>query len=232
MNIGHRPHNWLERGCKPIELVAPAACATEGGAHVPRRRAFVSVEAAFLEGSDFHGGLYVMTRVTSFCHLSVMLAVGTAVLGGCCARIGQSWGNASAPRTHAMLAAARANDISLFGDFPGVNNSIFLSRLAVPMKRHSFSEVGADFDADIDATGQRIVFASTRHSLCPDLYMKSVDGVAVTQLTSDAASDAHPAFSPDGSRVAFASNRAGQWDIWIMDLDMELVKKELQVSHR
>jgi TolB protein len=30
--------------------------------------------------------------------------------------------------------------------------------------------------------------------------------------------DIHPAISPDGSRVAFASNRGGQWDIFVLDL--------------
>jgi len=219
MNIGRRPRNWLERSHNPIELEAPAACALVDRARRSRRCAFVSVEAACLEDSDSHRGLYVMKKVTSICHLFATLALGTAVLGGCSACIGQKWGDSSAPRAQAMLVAARANDISLFGDFPGASNSVFLSRLAVPMKRHSFSEIGADFDAGIDATGQRIVFASTRHSVHPDLYVKSVDGVAVTQLTSDAASDVQPAFSPDGSRVAFASDRAGQWDIWIIDLN-------------
>jgi TolB protein len=51
------------------------------------------------------------------------------------------------------------------------------------------------------------------------LYWKSVDGVAITQLTSDPASDIQPAFSRDGARIAFSSNRAGNWDIWVIGTD-------------
>jgi Tol biopolymer transport system component len=138
---------------------------------------------------------------------------------GCSACRHYTGQRSSAKTAQAVLASARANEISLFGDLPGASESVFISRSAVPLRRHSFTEVGADYDADIDAEGERIVFASTRHSLRPDLYIKSVDGVAVTQLTSDAASDVQPTFSPDGSRVAFASNRAGQWDIWTIDVD-------------
>lgn len=158
-----------------------------------------------------------MRRVTWICHPSVWPALATALLAGCSTQQNQKWNHASAPNARAMLVAARANDISLFGDLPGAGESVFLSRSIVPLMRHSFTEIGADYDVDIDATGKRFVFASTRHSVHPNLYIKLVDGVAVTQLTSDAASDVQPAFSPDGSRVAFASNRAGQWDIWIID---------------
>ena len=45
----------------------------------------------------------------------------------------------------------------------------------------------------------------------PDLYVKHVLGTAVTQLTSDPSSDIHPMLSPDGTRVAFASDRSGNW---------------------
>jgi TolB protein len=40
----------------------------------------------------------------------------------------------------------------------------------------------------------------------------------VTQLTSDPASDVMPKVSPDGTRVAFASNRSGNWDIYLMPI--------------
>lgn len=161
-----------------------------------------------------------MKTATRICHLSVWPALVAAGLAGCSIQQDQAFSHASAPRAQAMLVAARANDISLFGDLPGAGGeSVFLSRSAVPLTRHSFTEIGADYDVDVDSTGKRIVFASTRHSVHPDLYIKSVDGVAVTQLTSDAASDVQPAFSPDGSRVAFASNRSGQWDIWVIDVN-------------
>lgn len=113
-----------------------------------------------------------------------------------------------------MLAAARQRDLAMFGDLPG-SASHFESRSTTALRRHTFAEDGRDFDPDLDADGALIVFASTRHSLEPDLYFKSVDGMAVTQFTTDPSADIQPAISPDGSRVAFASNRSGNWDIWV-----------------
>ncbi|HSU69203.1 MAG TPA: hypothetical protein VLJ39_20125, partial [Tepidisphaeraceae bacterium] len=44
------------------------------------------------------------------------------------------------------------------------------------------------------------------------------DGTAVIQLTSENVDDAAPSFSPDGKRIAFASTRAGNWQIFVMDI--------------
>lgn len=120
-----------------------------------------------------------------------------------------------------LLTAARANRIDLFGDLgsAGGRETDWLGRTSSALRRHTFTEVGADSDADLDSTGRRMVFASTRHNLRADIYLKAVDGVAVTQLTSDPAADIQPAFSPDDTRIAFASDRSGNWDIWVIGAD-------------
>ncbi len=82
----------------------------------------------------------------------------------------------------------------------------------------SFTQEGADFDPEIDLTGKRFVFASTRHRKTADIYLQPVGGTTVTQVTNDPANDVMPTFSPDGQSVAFASDRGGNWDIWIVDL--------------
>jgi len=83
----------------------------------------------------------------------------------------------------------------------------------------TFATDGADMDPEVDATGQMIVFASTRHRQTPDIYLQKIDGTAVQQITHDASSDRMPTFSPDGRRIAFASDRSGNWDIYLTDLD-------------
>lgn len=39
-----------------------------------------------------------------------------------------------------------------------------------------------------------------------------------TRLTSGPWNDSYPALSPDGRRIAFASNRSGPWDLYLLDL--------------
>ena len=99
-------------------------------------------------------------------------------------------------------------------DFTPYENRVLDNRV-----RHTFTEDGLDFDPDVNADGNTLAFASTRNSIHPDIYLKAVDGTAVTQLTNDPADDIQPRFNPDGSRVAFCSNRSGNWDIWIINSD-------------
>ena len=80
----------------------------------------------------------------------------------------------------------------------------------------SFSQEGSDFDPDVARDGKQIVFSSTQHRTTPDIYIKNVESRVVTQLTTDPDSDLMPKISPDGGRIAFASNRSGNWDIFVM----------------
>ncbi len=117
------------------------------------------------------------------------------------------------------LAASRDNELTLFGGLPSRGDVAHWGRSRGSLLQHSYTPEGADFDCHLDAPGDRIVFASTRHSHTPNLYVKSVNGTAVTQLTSDPASDIQPVFSPDGQVVAFASDRTGNFDIWMIGID-------------
>ncbi len=159
-----------------------------------------------------------MRIMTRCCH-HLAAVIGCTAMATGCVEHGDAGVLVSTRRTQAMLAAARASRLNMFGDLPRTRDPTFFTRAAAGLRQHTFTEIGADFEPDIDAAGQRIVFASTRHNARADLYIKSIDGVAVTLLTSDRASDIQPAFSPDGTRVAFASNRSGNWDIWIIDVD-------------
>ena len=65
----------------------------------------------------------------------------------------------------------------------------------------------------------RIAFVSVRGGN-PDIYVMDSDGKNQRRVTTHAADDRHPAWSPDGRRIAFESNRnAGYIQIWAIDAD-------------
>lgn len=49
-----------------------------------------------------------------------------------------------------------------------------------------------------------------------DLWIGAADGSSIRRLTSNVANDVRPRFSPDGTQVAFTSNRAGSNHVWVV----------------
>ena len=91
-----------------------------------------------------------------------------------------------------------------------------LGGATINITRVTYASEGADFDPCISGNGSHLYFVSTQHRPTSDIYVKRVDSKVLTQLTSDPADDSMPAISPDGTKLAFASNRSGNWDIYIM----------------
>jgi dipeptidyl aminopeptidase/acylaminoacyl peptidase len=52
-----------------------------------------------------------------------------------------------------------------------------------------------------------------------DIWTMNPDGSGVTQITTAAGNDLFPVWSPDGSQIAFQSNRDGNYEIYVMNAD-------------
>lgn len=122
----------------------------------------------------------------------------------------------SAPPAPAQPTATNPYPYGSFADAPRGEASPTEPMGSSPLQRVTFSPVGADFDPVITPDGKKLVFASTQHRHTADIYIKDIDSDVVTQLTNDAHDDVMPSVSPDGTRVAFASNRSGNWDIYVV----------------
>ena len=83
---------------------------------------------------------------------------------------------------------------------------------------------GTWMSLDVSPDGQTIAF-----DMLGDIYTVPVTGGTATNIASGMAWEMQPRFSPDGSRLAFTSDRGGGDNIWTMDIDgsdMEQVTKE------
>lgn len=79
--------------------------------------------------------------------------------------------------------------------------------------------------------GRHIAFASFRDTLAGkwglgdgSIYVMEFDAQAgqsgnVWRVTGEGGSEGWPTWSPDGRRIAFQSDRSGNWDIWIINAD-------------
>lgn len=85
-------------------------------------------------------------------------------------------------------------------------------------------EEGTWMSLDVSPDGKTLAF-----DMLGDIYTVPVTGGTATNIASGFAWEFQPRFSPDGSRIAFTSDRAGGDNIWTMDVDgsdMEQVTDE------
>ncbi len=104
-------------------------------------------------------------------------------------------------------------------------------RAGVDLARFPISDNrGFDGEPAISPDGRFLAFASDRAAPASaiatrpmvDLYVARVDGTNAKQLTTVNGFDGRPAWSPDGTQLAFESERRGpgQFDIYVLTLDI------------
>jgi len=67
-------------------------------------------------------------------------------------------------------------------------------------------------DHEISPDGNWIAFNESRTQ--EDLFVTRSDGTQYRRLTEDAARDRGPAWSPDGKKIVFYTDRGGRYDLW------------------
>lgn len=73
---------------------------------------------------------------------------------------------------------------------------------------------GTWMNLDVSSDGKTIVF-----DLLGDLYTLPISGGEATRISAGVAWDMQPRFSPDGTKIAFTSDRAGGDNLWISGAD-------------
>lgn len=167
----------------------------------------------------------------------------SAVVG---ARLGVSktWRAALLVAGLVVLGAALAASPAL-GAFPGQNGRIAFTGYSGPFPeyRDTSAEIytvnpdgsgqaqltdnaSLDFQPAFSPDGTKIAFVSDRdgpfvsgQGTNEEIYTMNADGSDVRRLTYTSAWEENPAFSPDGSRIAFTSGREGDYEIYVMNAD-------------
>jgi Tol biopolymer transport system component/imidazolonepropionase-like amidohydrolase len=76
------------------------------------------------------------------------------------------------------------------------------------------TDEGTWLDLDVSPDGRSLVF-----SMLGDVYRLPIEGGRATRITSGAAWDVQPRFSPDGREIAYTSDRDGGNNLWRMKAD-------------
>lgn len=89
------------------------------------------------------------------------------------------------------------------------------------------TDEGTWMTVDVSPDGQTLVF-----DLLGDLYTLPRGGGQATRITSGPAYDVQPQFSPDGTRIAFTSDRDGGDNLWTIGVDGQNAQQVTDESFR
>src|SRR5262245_43913920 len=71
-------------------------------------------------------------------------------------------------------------------------------------------------DASLSPDGKRLAYSRLVNSNNPEIFVRDLATKTTTRLTNHSAQDVHVTWSPDGTRLAFLSNRSGSYQVWSM----------------
>lgn len=84
--------------------------------------------------------------------------------------------------------------------------------------------MGRVSEPSLSPDGKWIAYSVTKYSMetnksSSNIWLVSIDGKTTRQLTTSPKSDHSPCWSPDGSKLAFVSNRSGSSQIWVIPMN-------------
>ncbi len=101
------------------------------------------------------------------------------------------------------------------GTTPDESAKWSVSEAPGPTFEHTITvDEGTWMNVDVSPDGTTIVF-----DLLGDIFTMPITGGEATALVTGVAWDMQPRFSPDGTKIAFTSDRAGGDNLWVMNAD-------------
>ncbi len=114
-------------------------------------------------------------------------------------------------------------------DKDGLNSDIYVMDADGGNPQNLTNDLNDDRHPSWSPDGKRIVFSSDRAghfenelAITSEIYLMDADGGNEQRLTENLNDDRHPSWSPDGKRIAFSSDRKGDFEnfeIYVMDAD-------------